>query len=236
MNDVVSRLQAFNVNEALEIGGVFFAALAGGLTGVRKRFDMFGVLVIAWAAGLGGGLLRDLLIGRTPPVGISSLPFVLTAFAAGVLINFVHPRVSQMRRTVVVLDAWALGLFVVLSTDIALAFGAGPVASVFAGMLTGIGGGMMRDLLVGEVPMVLVDRQLYAIPAFVGAVVTAILWHQGWLNGWTSGVVVLGIAGTRLFSLRRGWVIPSAGELWSGRWGHHSAKRQPANPAADKES
>ena len=217
--DIPAWWAGFHLNEALEIAGVFFAGLAGGLAGVRKRFDVFGVLVLAWAAGLGGGVIRDVLISRTPPVGISHLPFVITALLAGIAINFVHPRVSRMRRTVIVLDAWALALFVLLGTVIGLDFGVGPVAAVIVGMLTGIGGGMLRDLLVGEVPLVLVDQQLYAIPAFAGAVATAGLWTQGWLNMITSAAVVLGVAGVRLVSLRRGWVVPSAGELWSGRWG-----------------
>ncbi|MCL2594988.1 MAG: trimeric intracellular cation channel family protein [Promicromonosporaceae bacterium] len=219
MFDVPQWWAGFHLYEAMEIAGVFFAALAGGLAGVRKRFDIFGVLVLAWAAGLGGGVIRDVLIGRTPPVGVSHLPFLAAALLAGVLINFVHPSVARMRRTVVVLDALALGLFVMLGTVIALNFGAGSVASVVVGMLTGIGGGMLRDLLVGEVPLVLVDRQLYAIPALGGAIVTALLWANGWLSWWMQAIVVSAVVGIRLISLRRGWTVPSAGAMWNGRWG-----------------
>ncbi|ACZ30945.1 protein of unknown function UPF0126 [Xylanimonas cellulosilytica DSM 15894] len=206
-------------NTMLELGGVFFAALSGGLAGVRKNFDVFGVLVLAWVVGLGGGVTRDLLIGVNPPVGIANWRFVTTALLAGVAIFFLHPSMARMRRTVIVLDAWALGFFVLLGTTKGLEAGAGPLASVMVGVLTGIGGGILRDILVGEVPLVLADRQLYAIPAFLGAGIAAALWTTGWLNLWTQALVVLLVSGIRLVSLRLGWVVPSAGPGWSGRWG-----------------
>ncbi|PZR53815.1 trimeric intracellular cation channel family protein [Xylanimonas oleitrophica] len=207
------------VDTLLELAGVFFAALSGGLAGVRKSFDVFGVLVLAWATGLGGGVLRDVLIGATPPVGISSWEYVATALAAGLVIFFFHPGVERMRRTVIALDAWALAFFVLLGTTKGLEHGAGPLASVIVGVLTGIGGGILRDILVGEVPLVLADRQLYAIPAFLGAGVTAALWSAGLLGVATQAGVVLLVSGLRLLSLRLGWVVPSAATGWSGRWG-----------------
>lgn len=219
MPDLPEWLTHAPVDQLLELGGVFFAALSGGLAGVRKHFDAFGVLVLAWAAGLGGGVLRDVLIGRTPPVGIAHWPFVATALVAGVCIFFFHPSVERMRRTVIVLDAWALAFFVLLGTTIALDFGAGTLASVMVGMLTGVGGGILRDILVDEVPLIFVDRQLYAIPAFLGAAITAGLWHAGWLTVWTQAAVVLLVSGIRLVSLRMGWVVPSVGDGLSGRWG-----------------
>ncbi|WP_245993334.1 trimeric intracellular cation channel family protein [Xylanimonas allomyrinae] len=219
MTALLTWLDSLHADTLLELAGVFFAALSGGLAGVRKNFDVFGVLVLAWAAGLGGGVLRDVLIGATPPVGISNWKFVVTALAAGVVIFFLHPSVERMRRTVIVLDAWALAFFVLLGTTKGLALGAGPLAAVMVGVLTGIGGGIMRDVLVGEVPLVLADRQLYAIPAFLGAGVTVALWWTGWLSVWTQVLVVLLVSGIRLLSLRRGWVVPAPGSGWSGRWG-----------------
>ncbi len=102
--------------DALELAGVFFAALSGGLAAVRKRFDLVGVLVLAWAAGLGGGLLRDVLIGAIPPVGISDWRLVAVAALAGVVTFFWHPRLEQLRRSIIVLDAGALALFVLSGT------------------------------------------------------------------------------------------------------------------------
>ncbi len=198
------------VDTRLELGGVFVAALSGGLAAVRKDVDVFGVLVLAWATGLGGGVVRDVLIGATPPVGISSWTYVVTALAAGIVVLLFHPRVSRNRRAVVVLDACALGIFVLLGTTKALGSGAGMTASVIVGLLTGIGGGMLRDLLLSEVPLVLADRQLYAIPALVGASIAAVLWHAGLLGAWAQAAVVLLVIGFRLLSLRLGWAVPDA--------------------------
>lgn len=206
----VDDLAHLLVNTRLELGGVFVAALSGGLAAVRKDFDVFGVLVLAWATGLGGGVVRDVLIGVHPPVGIASWGYVATALLAGLAVLLFHPRVARNRRAVVVLDAGALGVFVLLGTMKALGSGAGVTASVVVGLLTGIGGGMLRDILTSEVPLVLADRQLYAIPALAGAGLTAALWHSGELNGLTEGIVVLLVVGFRLLSLRLGWAVPDA--------------------------
>lgn len=198
------------VDTRIELGGVFVAALSGGLSAVRHRFDVFGVLVLAWATGLGGGLIRDVLIGAVPPVGVANWTYLATAALAGVVVLLFHHHVSRSRRTVVILDACALGVFVLLGTVKALELGSGLTASVVVGMLTGIGGGILRDLLVSEVPLVLADGQFYAIPALAGAALTAGLWHAGLLQWWAQAAVVLLVIGFRLLSLRLGWVVPAA--------------------------
>ena len=163
----------------LELVGVFVGAMSGALAAVRKQFDVFGIIVLAWAAGLGGGILRDVLIGAVPPVGISNWRFIATAVAGATLIYFFHPRLERARRFIVVLDAGALALFSVVGTIKGLEYGTTLTAAVIVGVMTGVGGGVLRDLLSGEVPVVLHHRQLYAIPALLGSTVTAILWWQG---------------------------------------------------------
>ena len=200
--------------DALELGGVFFAALSGGLAAVRKRFDLVGVLVLAWAAGLGGGLLRDVLIGAIPPVGISDWRLVAVAALAGVFTFFWQPRLEQLRRSIIVLDAGALALFVLSGTMKALEYGVGPLAAVFAGVLTGVGGGILRDLLTNEVPLLFQDKQLYAIPALAGAALTAALAEAGMLGPFSQAAVLALVFGFRLVSLRLGWSAPGP---WEGR-------------------
>jgi len=203
----------------LEVVGVFFAALSGGLSAVRKHLDVFGVLVLAGTTGLGGGMLRDVLIGATPPVGITDPVLVGTALLSGVAIWFFHPGIARMRRGIVVLDAGALGLFVIVGTTKGLQYDAGMLASVIVGTLTGVGGGVLRDVLTGEVPLVLQDRQLYAVPALTGAAATVLLWHQGWLTAWSATLVALGVIAFRLLSLWRGWVLPDGAQAaWPGPW------------------
>ncbi len=196
-----------------EVAAIFCGALSGGLAGVRKNFDIFGVLLLAWATGLGGGLLRDVLIGDIPPVGIADWRFVTAALSAGLIIFFFHPGLQRMRRAVVVLDAGALAIFVVIGATKGIQFGVGPFAAVFVGMLTGIGGGLIRDLLVDEVPIVLRERELYAIPATVGATAAVVLGATGTLNQITGIVLVVMIFGLRLVSLKLRWSAPGP---WQG--------------------
>ncbi len=221
MTGVETLVPGVNV---LEVVAVFVSAVAGGLAAVRKRFDLFGVLVLAWVCGLGGGILRDVLIGDTPPVGISSWKLVVAAIAAGLATFVLHPGLTRLRRSVIVLDAAALSLFVVQGTAKALDLEAGLLASLVVGVLTGIGGGVLRDMLVGEVPLIFADRQLYAVPAILGAATVVVLWETGWWQWWSALCVVALVFGFRLLSLALGWVVPHAGGGWTGRWGRESGR------------
>ncbi|PJI85709.1 trimeric intracellular cation channel family protein [Luteimicrobium subarcticum] len=215
-----------DLQSALEVAGVFFAALSGALSAVRKRLDLFGVLVLAWVTGLGGGILRDVLIGAVPPVGIADPALVLTVLVAGFATSLFHLRIERLRRAVVVLDAFALGLFVVVGTLKGLQYDVGWLAALFVGTITGIGGGVVRDVLTGSVPLVLQDRQLYAIPALAGSGAVVVLWETGTLNGWTGMGVVAGVVAFRILSLWRGWVVPEAATGgWPSLW--QTRRRKP---------
>ena len=169
---------------ALDIVGVFVFALSGGLVAVKKRFDLFGVLVLACAAALGGGIVRDLLIGDVPPVGISDWR-LLTAAALGGLVTFLyHPAVERTTRFVRVLDAAGLAVFAVAGSLKAVTTpGVAPIAAVLVGVITAVGGGVVRDLLAGQVPEVL-RRELYALPAMLGSVVIVVAARLGSLHDW----------------------------------------------------
>ncbi|TWP36941.1 trimeric intracellular cation channel family protein [Leekyejoonella antrihumi] len=163
----------------LDLAGVFIFALSGGLVAVSKRLDVVGVIVLAWVAGLGGGVIRDVLIGAVPPDGVTDWRVMSAACVAGVLTFFLHPRLAEISRFVRVLDAGGLSLFAVAGALKALAFAAPPIACVVVGVITAVGGGLMRDVIVGRIPEVL-RRELYAVPALLGAVivVAAAHWHH----------------------------------------------------------
>ncbi|UZN05315.1 trimeric intracellular cation channel family protein [Cellulomonas sp. S1-8] len=190
------------IGPVLEVAGVFVGSMSGALAAVRKQFDVFGVLVLAWAAGLGGGVLRDLLIGAVPPVGISDVRLMAAALAGGLVMYFGHPRLERARRFIIVLDAGALALFSVVGTVKGLEYGTTALAAVVVGVLTGVGGGMLRDLLTGEVPVVLHQRELYAVPALLGSAATVGLWHLGWAGAVGLTAVAAGIFALRLVALR----------------------------------
>ena len=187
---------------ALDLVGVFVFGLSGGLTAVRQRFDLFGVLVLACAAGLGGGVLRDVLIGAVPPVGISDARLFAAACAAGLVTFYLHPRVSRIRRTVTLLDAVGLGVFAVAGTYKALELGTSVLAAVVVGLLTGIGGGAIRDLLSGHVPEVLEQSELYATPAVLGAIAFAAAWRLDVVSPPVTVACVVLVVVVRIWALR----------------------------------
>lgn len=197
----------------LELAAIFFAGVSGALAAVRKNFDIFSVLLLAWVTGLGGGLMRDVLIGAVPPVGITQWRYVAAALLAGALVHLFHVRLDRLRRAIIVFDAGALAMFVVIGTHKGLEYGVGPLAAAFVGVFTGIGGGLVRDLLVDEAPIVLRDRELYAIPATGGAILAAWVGVTGHLNYVTGGLICLVIFAVRLVSLRLRWRAPGP---WQG--------------------
>ncbi len=153
----------------LNLVGTFVFGLSGGLAGVQKRLDMFGVVVLAVVVGLAGGIIRDVLIG-IPPQTFRDWRYLAVAGGAGLVTFLATPALQRLKRPVLVLDAAGLGLFCVTGASTALDYHLGAVEAVVLGAITGIGGGMLRDLLVGEIPVVL-RTGLYAIPALLGATI-----------------------------------------------------------------
>src|SRR5690349_15233246 len=192
---------------SLELAGIFVFAISGALVGVRKQLDVFGVVVLAGTTGLGGGFLRDVLIDATPPKALADWRYQLVAVVAGLLTFVFHPALGRLGRVVNIFDAAGLGLFCVTGALKALDYGLGPVPAALMGMVTGIGGGMARDLLAGRVPVVF-SSELYATPALVGAA-WAVVADQ---LGQPIAVVALpGVAicfGFRVLALRRDWRAP----------------------------
>jgi uncharacterized membrane protein YeiH len=194
----------------LDLCGTFVFALSGATAAVRRRLDLFGVLLLSFAASSSGGIARDLLIGAVPPAAISDWRYVGVALCAGVITFLWCPLIERLQNPVRMFDAAGLGLFAVAGAEKALAFGLNPFMAALLGMLTGIGGGMARDLLLAEVPMVL-RADLYAVAALAGAIVVVI----GETLGWPSSATVLAGAllcfGLRMMAVRRGWHLPTAG-------------------------
>lgn len=165
-----------NLQLALDLVGVFVFALSGGLVAVKKGLDLFGVLVLAGAAALGGGVVRDVLIGSFPPVGISDWRLMCSALVAGLVTFIYHPGVERISRIVRVLDAAGLAVFAVGGSLKALGAGMGPLTCVIVGGVTAVGGGIIRDVLAGQVPEVL-RREMYAVPALLGSTLIVTAHH-----------------------------------------------------------
>ncbi len=191
----------------LDLVGIFVFSVTGALVAVRKNLDLFAATVLAGVTGLGGGFLRDVLIGATPPAALADWRYLLVPLAAGLLTFTFHPAIDRLERVVTLFDAFGLALFCVTGALKAVDYGLGPLPAALMGMVTGIGGGIIRDVLAGRVPIIF-EGVLYATPALAGAAVAVLLDR--------ADVPLLVVAaagfstclGWRLLALVRGWRAP----------------------------
>src|SRR6185312_279898 len=194
---------------AFDLGGTFVFAISGATAGVKHRLDLFGVLVLSFAAGNSGVIARDVMIGAVPPAAIRDWRYVAVSILAGLITFYWYRIINRLSSPVLVFDAAGLALFAVSGAGKALAFQAGPVAATLLGTLTGIGGGMVRDILVMEIPTVL-RTQVYAVAALIGA---AVVVMGGMMHLSPSGAAITGAVlcfGLRFMAMRRGWQLPTA--------------------------
>lgn len=185
--------------------GTLAFAMSGALLAVRKRFDLFGVMVLGSVTAVGGGAIRDTLIGQTPPIFLRDELYVWIALIGSLLAFAFGERLARFERTINFFDSVGLAVFASSGALGALALGLGPLGVTFAGMLSGVGGGIVRDLIANEVPEVMYRRdQLYATAAALGAAAVYLaVPHLGVLGGQLVGVVT--VLALRVIS-RQGWV------------------------------
>ncbi len=201
------------LTDVLDWVGTLVFAFSGALVGVQKRFDLFGVLFLGLVVAVVGGMARDVLIGAVPPVAITNIHYFLISIAGGLIIFWWYPRVATLQRPILLFDAVGLSLFAVTGAQKAIEYGINPVMAAVLGMITGIGGGMTRDVLAGDVPFVL-RGDLYALAALAAGATVSIGRALGLaplapmlLGG---GICVF----LRLMAIYRGWRAPVA--PWGG--------------------
>ncbi len=211
--------------DVLDLVGTFVFAISGAVAAVNRRLDIFGILVLSFVAGNFGGITRDVLIGAVPPAALTDGRYLLVSILAGLITFFWYAGVDRLRSPVLLFDAVGLSLFAVTGAQKAIEFGLNPVMAALLGMLTGIGGGMTRDILIAEIPQVL-RSDLYAVAALAGASVVVI----GDMLDFSYGVSALtGAAlcfGLRFMAIRHGWHLPVA---------HLSAQRRAETDSSDDE-
>ena len=216
MDSIVARMR---LNDRILVGGflnvldlvgTFVFAVSGAVSGVKHRIDLFGVLVLSLVAATAGGIIRDVLIGAIPPASIKDWRYITLSLVAGFVTFFWYPLIAKMKSPVQLFDALGLGLFAVVGAGKAMAFHLGPGAAVLMGVLTGIGGGMARDILVAEVPVVF-TAELYAVAALAGAAVVvigdAVFPSFAAVAPAIGGIVCVAL---RLLAIRKGWKLPIA--------------------------
>jgi uncharacterized membrane protein YeiH len=193
----------------LDLVGTFVFALSGALAGVKRELDFFGVLVLSFAAGNSGGIIRDLLIGAVPPGAVNDWRYLAVSLVAGVVTFYFSPLIVRMWNPVLLFDAAGLALFAVAGASKALAYGLNPVMATALGVMTGIGGGMVRDVLLAEIPTVL-RAELYAVAALAGAAVVVIGHALQLPAAPVTAVALILCFWLRVMAIRRGWRLPVA--------------------------
>ena len=178
--------------------------LSGGLAAIRKGYDIFTIMLCGWLTALGGGLVRDVMLG---------------ALFSGIIVVVAHPEITKLKWTMTVIDALGLGLFAVSGTAKALAYGSSGMTAVFLGMFTALAGGLIRDIFIGDVPMIIRDKHLYAVPSFIGCILTVLVW-RGVSYGWfdmrsemlLDVLIVIIVVALRLLSVGFNVTLPGAVE------------------------
>jgi uncharacterized membrane protein YeiH len=195
--------------------GTFVFAVSGAALGVERRLDLFGVLVLACVTALFGGITRDVLIGAVPPDAFHSWHALAVASAAGILTFYARPLFERVRQPVLLFDALGLALFAVAGTEKALVHGILPAMAPILGMITGIAGGMLRDVLVVRTPIVL-HTDIYAVAALAAGAIVAL---GAWLHLPHAPVLVAGAfvcVLLRVLAIYRHWALPGATEENTG--------------------
>lgn len=202
---------ANEVEYVLEIVGIAAFAVSGAMLAVRKDFDVVGITLLAGITALGGGVIRDLVIGSTPPAAFRHLEYLLLpALIAGVTV-FAHPALDLIQRPILVFDALGLAVFTVNGTLLASHAGLSTVPAAMLGVTTGVGGGLLRDVIARDVPLVVRrDSEIYAIPSALGALIVAAADTHGAYSsavGIAAAVVVFAV---RAAAMVRRWRAPGA--------------------------
>ena len=203
----------------LDLIGIFAFAVSGALMAIGRDYDVVGIAILAVVTALGGGIIRDLVLGDTPPPAFTRWQYLVLALTAVAVSSVAHPWLGRLSRPLLVFDAAGLGLFSVAGTEKALDYGLAPVAAALLGVTTAVGGGVLRDVLARETPALFrADSELYAVPALAGALVVGIASTFDAHSPALGAGVATAIFAVRVLALRRHWRGPRArGRRPSGR-------------------
>ncbi|HET8553896.1 MAG TPA: trimeric intracellular cation channel family protein [Rhodanobacteraceae bacterium] len=194
----------FNI---IDLAGTFAFAISGALAARREKFDLFGVLAVAYITACGGGIARDVCIGAVPPAGLADWRYALVAVIAALATIVAYRQVERLTYPVRLFDALGLGLFAVYGAHKALALGMNAEVAILVGMLTAVGGGVARDMLLARVPVIM-QKEIYASAAFIGAALAVLGESLGWATAWSMWLPIVLCCGLRLLSLHRHWQLP----------------------------
>jgi uncharacterized membrane protein YeiH len=191
----------------LDYIGTCVFAISGALAGMRHRFDPFGVLILAAVTAVGGGSLRDVLIGRTPVGWMQDINYAYLIIAGTLIAILFRKYLSYVRRTMFLFDSIGLGLFTIIGVEIGVAAGLHPVICVLLGTLSASFGGVIRDILSNEVPLIF-HKEVYASLSILGGITYLLLQETALPSNWAYVLTSTMVVVLRIFAVRRNWMIP----------------------------
>ena len=194
----------------LEMAGTAAFAVSGALAASRKNMDIFGYCVLALMPAVGGGTVRDIIIDRVPVFWISDNRYVAVAIIAALIVFFSSYKPGSRRRILVWMDALGLALFAALGTEISLAHDTGPLVAIMLGVTTAVTGGMIRDIICNEIPLIL-SREIYATAAFAASLAYVIADSFGLLEEISLAIAVIAGFAIRALAIVYDWSLPSFG-------------------------
>jgi len=210
LTDLSSPIQTIVL--VLDLFGTMAFAVTGAFKAIEHKSDIVGIIILATITGVAGGSIRDLIFGHFPPHSISNPSYVLITVSSGIVIFFLYSKMQKHWNLFLKFDAIGLGVFTAIGSTLAYQlFGMNFLAIVMSGMVTAIGGGILRDMFVNEIPMVFV-KELYASASFVGAVVFYVAMISKLQIETATIVTILATTTLRLVAMKYNWNLPKARE------------------------
>jgi len=193
----------------IDLIGTFVFAISGGLVAVRSKLDLLGIIVLAVATGVGGGLIRDVALGATPPAAFLDEWYLIVCVVVGLGVFVLSNKINPEWRLVRIADAIGLGVFAAAGAAKASTAGLGPIGITMMAAITATGGGVIRDVLVVQIPAVL-QRDFYATATLIGGALFAVCFMLE-VPLWASTAITITVTtGLRLFAMWRGLGLPVA--------------------------
>ena len=211
MSITIDILSLWNLIQFLDLFGTMAFAVTGAIKAVEHKLDIFGVIFLAAITGLAGGIIRDVVLGKIPPSGISEISYASIVIGTAIAVFFLYPRIKSQMGLFLTFDAVGLGVFTIIGATIALnIYGFNVLLMVFASMITAIGGGIIRDALVNETPLVF-RRELYASISLVGVLLYILLLYEGINLEIASIFCIIFITVFRIMAIHFRWNLPVRG-------------------------
>ena len=206
MTNTLSFLYEINYIYILDLIGTVVFAITGALAAREHKMDVFGMFILAFVTGVGGGTLRDMMIGSTPVFWMKN-PFYILMIVLGVVFPIFFKKMSEWKKSILFFDAIGLGVFTVIGVEKGIDFGLHPVIAVALGAVTGCFGGLIRDILRNQIPAVL-HKEIYATASLTGGIMFFVLNYLGFHNDLVAVLTAFIVFIIRVLALKYRWELP----------------------------